>query len=122
MTPILFNTRDELIKLDLDKLVYAESDGNFLHLTFLNGQTFTVAMTLQKLEGIFELSSQDNDKRYIRIGRQYIVDRRYITQINILKQSLVLSDLEHLRPIVLRVHREALKRLKMCLTTNILDK
>lgn len=116
MTPIIFNTRDELVKLDLDKMVYAESDGNFLRLTFLNGQVFTISLTLQKLEEILGHASADSDKRYIRIGRQYIVDRRYITYINILKQTLVLSDLEHLKPIVISVHKEALKRLKKCLT------
>lgn len=116
MTPIIFNTRDELVKLDLDKMVYAESDGNFLRMTFRNGQVFTIALTLQKLEEILSRSSSESDKRYIRIGRQYIVDRRYVTYINILKQTLVLSDFEHLKPIALSVHKEALKRLKKCLT------
>lgn len=116
MTPIIFNTRDELVKLDLDKMVYAESDGNFLRMTFLNSQVFTIALTLQKLEEILTHASPDSDKRYIRIGRRYIVDRRYITHINILKQALVLSDLEHLKPITLSVPKEALKRLKSCLT------
>ena len=117
MTPIIFNTRDELVKLDLDKMVYAESDGNFLRMTFLNGQVFTIALTLQKLEDILTHASEESDKRYIRIGRHYIVDRRYITHINIMKQLLVLSDLEHLKPISLNVHKEALKRLKNCLTS-----
>lgn len=117
MTPILFNTRDELVKVDLDKMVYAESDGNFLRITFLNSQVFTIALTLQKLENILEHSSIDSDKRYIRIGRRYIVDRRYITYINLLKQTLILSDLEYMKPIVLNVHKEALKRLKACLIT-----
>lgn len=116
MTPIVFKTRDELIKLDLDKMVYAESDGNFLQMTFLNGQVFTVALTLQKFEDLLMHCSPDSDKRYIRIGRSYIVDRRYITHINIQRQILVLSDLEHLKPIVLNVHKEALKRLKNYLT------
>lgn len=116
MTPIIFNTRDELVKLDLDKMVCAESDGNFLRMTFLNSQVFTIALTLQKLEDILTHSSPASDKRYIRIGRRYIVDRRYITHINIPRQVLVLSDLDRMKPITLSVAREALKRLKSCLT------
>lgn len=118
MIPIIFNTRDELVKLDLEKMVYAEADGNFLHITFLNGQVFTIAFTLQKLEDLLEHSMLDTDNRYIRIGRRYIVDRRYITYINVLKQTLILSDLDRFKPFVLNVHKDALKRLKGYLTTS----
>lgn len=113
MSPIIFNTRDELVKIDLDKLVYAEADGNYITLTFLNGQRIMVSFTLQHLEQLIAQSMNAEKKgQFIRIGRKYIVGRQYITQINLLKQTLTLSELQYLQPIVLSVHKEALKALK----------
>ena len=50
MTPIIFNTRDELIKVDIDKMIYAMAEDNYVHMYFRNGQTVMVCMTLQSLE------------------------------------------------------------------------
>lgn len=117
MTPILFNTRDELIKVDIDKMVYAEAEDNYVHLFFRNGQSVVVCMTLQALERlILSVIAQDRTGVFIRIGRRHIVNNNYITQINILKQQLVLSDLDSMRPIVLSVSKDALKALKQVMT------
>jgi len=54
--------------------------------------------------------------RYIRIGRRYIVDQRYITAINVQKQQLLLTDSDVVKPVILNVPKEALKALKQKLT------
>lgn len=113
MKPVIFNTRDELVRVDLDKLVYAEADGNYVTMTFLNGQHIMVCITLLHLEELMlQDASGENIGRFIRIGRRYIVCSRYITQINVPKQSLTLSDLQTFAPITITVHKEALKALK----------
>lgn len=113
MKPIIFNTRDELIRVELDKLVYAEADGNYVTMTFLNGQRIMVCITLQHLEElILQGMFAENKGRFIRIGRRFIVCSRHITQINVLKQTLTLSDLQTFSPITITVHKDALKALK----------
>ena len=113
MTPILFNTRDELIKVDIDKMVYAMAEDNYVHLYFRNNQSVMVCTTLQSLEQlILNVISRNKKGVYTRIGRRYIVNNDYITQINILKQQLILSDLDAIEPIVLKASKEALKQLK----------
>ncbi|MCF0179350.1 MAG: LytTR family transcriptional regulator [Bacteroidales bacterium] len=117
MTPILFNTRDELIKVDLDKIIYAKAEDNYVHLFFRNGQSVIVGMTLQSLEQLIKsIIAKDKTGVYTRIGRQYIVNNSYIMQINILKQQLILSDMDVLKPIILKVSKEALKLLKQTMT------
>lgn len=117
MTPILFNTRDELIKVDIDKMIYAMAEDNYVHLYFRNSQNVMVCTTLHSLEQlIMSVITRNKKGIYTRIGRKYIVNNNYITHINILKQQLILSDLDVIGPIVLKVPKEALKVLKQTIT------
>lgn len=116
-TPIIFNTRDELIKVDIDKMIYAMAEDNYVHLFFRNGQSVMVTTTLQSLEQlILSVIAKNKKGVYTRIGRKYIVNNSYIMQINTLKQQLVLSDMDVIQPITLNVSKEALKVLKSTIT------
>ena len=119
ITPIIFNTRDELIKVDIDKMIYAMAEDNYVHLFFRNGQSVMVTTTLQSLEQlILSVIAKNKKGVYTRIGRKYIVNNSYIMQINTLKQQLVLSDMDVIKPITLNVSKEALKVLKSTITEN----
>lgn len=119
MTPIIFNTRDELIKVDIDKMIYAMAEDNYVHLYFRNGQSVMVTTTLQSLEQlILSVIAKNKKGVYTRIGRKYIVNNTYIMQINTLKQQLVLSDMDVVKPITLNVSKEALKVLKSTIIEN----
>ena len=118
-TPIIFNTRDELIKVDIDKMTYAMAEDNYVHLFFRNGQSVIVTTTLQSLEQlILSVIAKNKKGVYTRIGRKYIVNNSYIMQINTLKQQLVLSDMDVIKPITLNISKEALKVLKSSITEN----
>lgn len=118
-TPIIFNTRDELIKVDIDKMIYAMAEDNYVHLFFRNGQSVMVTTTLQSLEQlILSVIAKNKKGVYTRIGRKYIVNNSYIMQINTLKQQLVLSDMDVIKPITLNVSKEALKVLKSTIIEN----
>ncbi|MCQ2254425.1 MAG: LytTR family transcriptional regulator DNA-binding domain-containing protein [Bacteroidaceae bacterium] len=117
MTPIIFNTRDDLVKIDLDKMVYAEADGNYLYITMQNGLRVMVTMSLIQFEKLIENAVTDKTRgMYIRIGRKYIVDRRYIVQICLPKQTLTLSNMATDKSVSLSVPKEALKVLKQKMT------
>lgn len=119
MTPIIFNTRDELIKVDIDKMIYAMAEDNYVHLYFRNGQSVMVCTSLQSLEQlILSVIAREKKGVYTRIGRRYIINNNYITQINILKQQLILSDLDVVAPIILKVSKDALKALKQSIAEN----
>ena len=118
-TPIIFNTRDELIKVDIDKMIYAMAEDNYVHLFFRNGQSVMVTTTLQSLEQlILSVIAKNKKGVYTRIGRKYIVNNSYIMQINTLKQQLELSDMDVIKPITLNISKEALKVLKSSITEN----
>lgn len=108
--------RDEQTKVELAKVVYFESDGNYTHILFLNGHRATVSVGLSKIEHLLEVQLKEQAQLFIRIGRQYIVNRNFIFQINLLKQKLLVSDMENLPVFSLSVSKEALKALKVLLT------
>lgn len=113
MTPIIFNTRDELIKVDIDKMIYAMAEDNYVYLFFRNGQRVMICTTLLSIEKlILNVIAKEKRGVFTRIGRRYIVNNTYIMQINTLKQQLILSDLDTIEPITLNVSKEALKVLK----------
>lgn len=110
---LYINTRDELFKVDLDKMIYAMAEGNYVNMYFRNGQRVIICTSLQSLEQmIMGVIAKNKRGIFIRIGRRYIVNNNYITHVNVLKQQLVLSDLDVVKPILLNVSKEALKTLK----------
>lgn len=116
-TTVFFNTRDEMVKVKLDKVAYFEADSNYSHVVFVNGAKATLLTSLANIEKL--LSERFNGvPLFIRIGKRYIVNRRCIFQINVIRQRLILSDFES--PIIheLAISKEALKKLKALYTSN----
>lgn len=100
-------------------MIYAMAEGNYVNMYFRNGQRIIICTSLQSLEQMI-LSVIAKNKRgvFIRIGRRFIVNNNYITHVNVLKQQLVLSDMDVVKPIVLSVSKEALKTLKQAMVEN----
>jgi len=49
---IIFNSRDQLLRIDLQEIVYFEGDGNFTYIFTSNKLKGIVNMNLGKMEGI----------------------------------------------------------------------
>ena len=108
---IYFNSRDKLIRLDIQKIVYFEGDGNYTYIVTANRQKVCVTMNLSHTEDALASQLGDNAKQFMRIGKRFIVNMNYIYQIDIQKQTLMLSDCEHFL-FQLPVSKEALKTVK----------
>ena len=110
---LYFNTRDEMIRVDLRKVLYFKSDKNYTDVYFLNGQHVTLPTSMLDIEKML------NDDRmrgktipFVRLGRSLIVNLTFILQINVLKQELCLSDMKTSGVYKVSVPKEVLKRLK----------
>lgn len=111
-TILYFNTRDELIKVKLERVAYFEADSNYCHVIFINGAKATILTSLINIENLLEERFKDNSSMFIRIGKRYIVNRQYIFQINIPRQKLVLADFSIPGVLEISISKEALKNLK----------
>ena len=108
---IYFNSRDKLIRLDTQKIVYFEGDGNYTYIVTANKQKVCITLNLAHTEDALAAQLGENAKRFMRIGKRFIVNMNYIYQVDIQKQVLMLSDYEHFI-FQLPVSKEALKAVK----------
>lgn len=108
---ILFNSRDELLRMDISKIVYFEADGNYTHIVSMNKLKATIAASLAKTEEGLTVQLGEQAVQFMRVGKRFIVNFRFVYSVNLAKQYLLLSDQEHFA-YQLPVSRDALKRMK----------
>lgn len=108
---IYFQNRDELLRVNLHKVVYFEADANYTNIFTVNSMRIVVGMNLSNTQLTLSRQSPEQMPVFMRIGKKYIVNTRFICQIHIAKQKLVLSDFEHFT-FTLPASKEALKTVK----------
>lgn len=109
---LLFNTRDELTKVDLEYVVFFEADSNYTHVMLSNGCKTILLISLTEIEHLIDDVLKGQVQPFIRIGKRYIVNSRFIFQINVLKQKLLLTNFNAPHIFTLSISKEALKNLK----------
>ena len=112
---IVFNSREELLRLEVDKIVYFEANGNYTTVVAMNKLKATLGASLAKTEQILTRQMGDEAKRFMRVGKRFIVNLDYIYSVNMAKQCLILSDMEHFA-YQLPVSKEALRQMKELMT------
>ncbi len=94
MNIICINSRDELNLIDLDLVACIHANGNYSNVMYIDGNKIMVSVGLSQFELIIKdsVNKQRLTNTFVRLGRSVIVNNRYLSQINILKQKLTLSD------------------------------
>lgn len=113
---LVFNTKTELLRLDVSKIVYFEGDGNYTQVVTVNKLKTVVCLNLLQMEKYLSDSLSDSNHLFMRIGKRFIVNIDYIYQINISKQQLILSDYSHFA-FALGISKDALRQVKDLLIT-----
>lgn len=111
MELIFFNSRDQLLRINMRRIVYFESDGNLTYIVMTNRIKSTVSMNLGKMEEFLAAQYGKKARFFMRIGKRYIINMNYIYQVNVAKQMLVLSDYQTF-VFQMPVSKEALKKVK----------
>ncbi len=108
---IFFNSRDELHRIEVSKIVYFEADGNYTDIVMVNKLRASICMNLGEMEKVLAIQLGDHSKMFMRIGKRFIINMQYVYQINVLKQHLILSDYDHFA-FQVSISKEALKKMK----------
>ena len=66
---LYLNSRDELYRIDVSKIVYFESDGNYTHIVLSNKQKGFVLMNLSKMQSVLSESLKEKAGMFARIGK-----------------------------------------------------
>lgn len=108
---IFFNSRDELQRIDVSKIVYFEADGNYTDIVMVNKLRASICMNLGEMEKAIAAQIGDEARIFMRIGKRFIINMRYVYSINVLRQQLVLSDYDHFA-FQVSISKDALKKMK----------
>ena len=109
---LIISNTNELARLKPERVVYVESDGNYSTMVLHDKTQLVFTMNLAHCQQMMEEQLGREAMTFIRIGKQLIINRRYIFKINVNKQQLVMSNTEVNQAFTLQASKEALKQLK----------
>jgi DNA-binding LytR/AlgR family response regulator len=108
---LVFVSRDELLRIEVSKVVYFEADGNYTNIVTCNKIKSTVCMNLGQMQQLLSQRLSEDSSTFARIGKRYIVNLNYVYKINSLKRTLALTDFSNFL-FLLEVSKDALRNLK----------
>lgn len=117
-TCLFLNSRDELLRLDISRIVYFEADGNYTNIMMANGLKGVVCMNLARMKEVLAESLREKSAIFARIGKRYIINLGFVFKIDVARQNLVLSDGISFS-YTLSLSKDALKGLKDVFVTSI---
>lgn len=118
---LYLNTRDEFYRMDITKIVYFESDGNYTHIVLNNKMKATICMNLMQMKTFLSENLKDAAVVFARIGKRHIINMNFVFQVAIARQCLVLSDGENFR-YEIAISKEALRKLREMYISNLTQK
>ena len=116
----MIKTRDELLRIHIEHILYFEADRNYTKLLLAEGIQFTFAVNIGKVEEMLNMQLSDSNTMLIRVGKSHIVNKKHILQINIPKQKLLLLPREG-KPRELIIPKDPLRSLKDLLEAEVLS-
>ena len=118
---LVFKTRDELVRIKIERILYFEAERNYTKLVLTNGIQFVFAVNLGKIEEILEAQIQNYDSVLLRVGKSFIINKNHVLQISLPKNKLLFEAADG-KPKELIVPKEPLKLLKDLLEKELTGK
>ena len=115
---LIIKTRDELLRIRIEQILYFEADRNYTKLILNNGIQFTFAINIGKIEEILEKQVIGCKMILMRVGKSHIINKNHILQINLPRQKLLLLTAEG-KARELIITKDPLKTLKDSLESEI---
>lgn len=118
---IIFNSRDEILRINVSCIVYFEAFGNYTKIILENGFQGLVCVNLGRMEYLLSEQLKEKAKTFARVGKRHIINLSFLMKITPLKQNLILSDQRNFQ-YSLEVSKEALKKLKDLIAGSVVSK
>ncbi len=119
MAKLIFNMRDELTAIDIDRIAIVQANGNYSRIFFMNRHEVSVTLGITQIEEALN-KSQDKRHKFIRLGRSLIINHRLLQRIDVLKQVITLYDGVH--ELRVKVAKNSLKAYKEAIVKSIMIK
>ena len=115
---LIFQNRDELLCIDVNRIFYIKSDGNYSQIyTNTNLKLPTqVGTNLAGIEVELDRFFRHKKHTFARLSKKYIINLDYVYRISIPRKLLIMTDFEHVVYTITDVPAERLKALKDIVT------
>ena len=117
---LLIKTRDELLRIKIEQILFFEADRNYTKLLLSSGIQFTFAVNIGKVEEMLAAQLSEPNTILIRAGKSHIINKQHILQINLPKQKMLLFANEG-KPREVTIPKEPLRALKESLEDEVLN-
>ena len=96
MAKICYNSRDELVMLDLNNVACIQAESNYTHLIYMCGERMMLATGISKIEEMVAQAfiSSSEPCPFIRLGRSCMINQQFLQRIDTLKQVVTLGDFQ----------------------------
>lgn len=115
---VYFSTRDELIRVQLNDVMYFESNGNYIKMVCVGN---IVTNLLTSMTSLAEVFNAIESVKFVRVGKSHYINTKYLYKINILRKQILLHDSPGLPLVTLSVSKESLRELKQCIVEQSLE-
>jgi hypothetical protein len=112
MNNLIFKSRDELIQINPEDIVYFQADGNYSKMMLTSRKVQLLTMNLSKVQLKLDEQLGLQSDMFERVGRDLIIRKAFIYSIQTLRKKLILSVPNSDKFFELEVSKEALKKLK----------
>lgn len=89
---LIISTNVDLVRVLSDDIMYISSDGNYSSFFFKYGESRVVTKQLGQVEEIIQKQLVNTGTNFIRIGKSLIINKMYVSYINLSRLQLVLFD------------------------------
>jgi DNA-binding LytR/AlgR family response regulator len=83
------SSKTELFRVAFDDVAYVEAQGNYSVIHLINGNTHTLTLQIKDFEDIL---CTDKRHGFVRLGRSFIVNKRYVLDLNVRDSRLLLGS------------------------------
>ena len=90
---LIISNKSEVLYLCLDQILYIQADGNYCDVHYVDGSVLNT-LTYQRAEiarMIQEQVSEECSKRFVMLGKSYLVNINYVLRIQPSRQQLTFS-------------------------------
>ena len=91
MNNLIFKSRDELIQVNPDDIVYFQADGNYSIMVLTSRKEQLLTMNLSKVQLMLDEQLGTQSALFERIGRDLIIRKAYLFSIQVLRKKLILA-------------------------------
>ncbi len=110
---LIFQNRDELLCIDVNRIYFIKSDGNYSQIFANNDLKPTqVGTNLARIEIELDRFFRHKKHNFVRLSKKYIINLDYVYRISIPRKLLIMTDFEHVVQTITDVPADRLRVLK----------